>query len=71
MGGRDPFVMKAIRNVVGRQSSEQWWAMPPSQRTQAIYAEIRRLDAETLQRSMEEHRSPERLLIYAGVEGAS
>jgi hypothetical protein len=65
MGGRDPFVMMAIRNVVGRQSSDQWWAMQPTQRTQAIYAEIRRLDAETLQPRNEERRSPPEQLVYA------
>ena len=67
MGGRDPFVMMAIKNVVGRQSLDEWWAMPPALRTQAIYAEIRRLDAETMRQSMEDRRSPADQLVYAGV----
>lgn len=66
MGERDPFVMKAIRNVVERQSSNEWWAMPPTQRTQAIYAEIRRLDAEKIRCSIEERRSPAKQLVYVG-----
>jgi hypothetical protein len=66
MGERDPFVMTAIRNVVARQSSNEWWAMLPTQRTQAIYAEIRRLDAETIRQCIEERRSPAEQSIFAG-----
>ena len=65
MGERDPFVMTAIRNVVARQSSTEWWAMLPTQRTQAIYAEIRRLDAETIQRCIEERRSSAAQFAFA------
>ena len=65
MGERDPFVMTAIGNVVARQSSNEWWAMLPTQRTQAIYAEIRRLDAEMIQRCIEERRSPAAPFAFA------
>ena len=58
--------MTAIRNVIARQSSNEWWAMLPTQRTQAIYAEIRRLDAETIRRCIEERRSPAEQSIFAG-----
>lgn len=40
--------------------------MPPTQRTEAIYAEIRRLDTETIQRCIEERRSSAEQFIYAG-----
>jgi len=66
MGERDPFVMTAIRNVVARQSSNEWWAMLPTQRTQAIYAEIRRLDAETIRQCIEERQSLAEQSIFAG-----
>lgn len=66
MGERDPFVMTAIRNVVARQTTNEWWAMLPTQRTQAIYAEIRRLDTATIQRCIEERRSFAEQSIYAG-----
>ena len=65
MGGRDPFVMMAIKNVVGRQSMDEWWAMPPVRRTEAIYAEIRRLDAETMRQRIQDERSLADELIYA------
>jgi hypothetical protein len=41
---RDPVVVKAITIVAARQPMEDWWAMAPGVRTQAIYDEIRRLD---------------------------
>ena len=41
---RDPFVVKAITTVAARQPMEDWWALAPGVRTQAIYEEIRRLD---------------------------
>ena len=36
--------MKAITTVAARQPMEDWWALAPGVRTQAIYDEIRRLD---------------------------
>jgi len=65
MGGRDPVVMQAITNVVGRRSSEEWWALPASQRTNAIYVEIRRLDAEAVQEQAAALKSADRPLVYA------
>ncbi|HTI79418.1 MAG TPA: hypothetical protein VL614_03085 [Acetobacteraceae bacterium] len=65
MTGRDPFVLTAIRNVEGRHSPYEWWALPPRQRTEAIYAELRRLDAETLARNFEGSRLAARRLAYA------
>ena len=65
MTGRDPIVLTAIRNVEGRQSCEEWWAMLPRQRTEAIYAELRRLDAETLRYDIEQSRLPARNLALA------
>jgi len=41
---RDPVVVKAIATVAARQPMEDWWALAPGVRTQAIYDEIRRLD---------------------------
>ena len=40
----DPVVMKAIKNVTGRKTTELWWEYSLHERTQAIYDEIRRLD---------------------------
>lgn len=65
MTGHDPIVLTAIRNVEGRQSCEEWWAMLPRQRTEAIYAELRRLDAATLPREIEERTLPITRLAYA------
>jgi len=45
MDGRDPVVMQAIRNIMEHHSNNEWWALSASQRTQAIYDEIKRLDA--------------------------
>ena len=52
MGARDPVVLQAITNVACRYSEEDWWALAPSQRTQAIYDEIRSLDAERMRRRL-------------------
>jgi hypothetical protein len=41
---RDPVVVQAITIVAARQPREDWWALAPGVRTQAIYDEIRRLD---------------------------
>jgi hypothetical protein len=41
---RDVVVMQAITNATDRQRMEGWWEVAPSDRTQAIYDEIRRLD---------------------------
>jgi hypothetical protein len=40
----DPVVRQAIKNVVGRHSLNDWYALTPRQQAQAIYDEIRRLD---------------------------
>jgi hypothetical protein len=50
--GHDPIVMRAIRKLIERHSEGEWWAMSAGQRTQAIYDEIKRLDAETAARAM-------------------
>jgi len=47
MDGHDPAIMQAIRNVADRHSTDDWWALPAPQRVQAIYDEVRRLDAKT------------------------
>lgn len=65
MTGRDPIVLTAIRNVMGRQSSEDWWALSPRQRTEAIYVELRRLDTETLVHDIEESELPATSLALA------
>ena len=65
MTGRDPTVLTAIRNVEGRQSSYDWWALTPRQRTEAIYGELRRLDADKLARGIEGSPRPARRLAYA------
>jgi hypothetical protein len=39
----DPVVMKAIKKVTSRKTTE-WWEYSLHERTQAIYDEIRRLD---------------------------
>jgi hypothetical protein len=44
MGKCDPVVMRAIKNVTGRITTELWWEYSLHERTQAIYDEIRRLD---------------------------
>lgn len=51
MVGHDPVVMQAIRNVTDRHSMDHWSALSASQRTKAIYDEIKRLDADTLRAS--------------------
>ena len=51
MLGHDPVVLEAIRNVLGRQSDEDW--VPTGSLVDAIYQEIRRLDRVALaQRSV-------------------
>jgi outer membrane lipopolysaccharide assembly protein LptE/RlpB len=52
MGAHDPVVLQAISNVASRYSDEDWWALAPRQRTQAIYDEVRRLDAERMKRRL-------------------
>jgi hypothetical protein len=47
MDGHDPVVMRAINIVVERHSTDDWWALPAQKRVQAIYDEVRRLDAKT------------------------
>jgi hypothetical protein len=44
----DPVVMKAIKNVTGRKTTELWWEYSLHERTKAIYDEIRRLDGARL-----------------------
>jgi hypothetical protein len=41
---RDPIVAQAIENVTRRHQAEEFWAISPHERTQAIYDEIKRLD---------------------------
>jgi hypothetical protein len=65
MTGHDPIVLTAIRNVMGRQSTEDWWALLPRQRTEAIYAELRRLDTETLVRNIGESELSATILAFA------
>ncbi len=50
---------------MGRQSTDEWWALSPRQRTEAIYAELRRLDAETLVRDIGEGDLTAMSLAYA------
>ena len=53
MNGHDPVVMRAIRKMIEHHAEVEWWAMPASQRTQAIYDEIKRLDADRAGRTIE------------------
>ena len=46
----DPVVIKAIKSVNGRKTTELWWEYSLHERTQAIYDEIRRLDSARLKR---------------------
>lgn len=48
MPGHDPIVIQAIRNVLGRQSFEDWVRVPARNLVDAIYQEIRRLDRAAL-----------------------
>jgi hypothetical protein len=45
--------MRAIRKLIERHSECEWWALPADQRTQAIYEEIKRLDADRAARTIE------------------
>jgi hypothetical protein len=64
MGGCDAVVMQAIRNVLGRRSSEEWWALPARQRTEAVYTEIRRLDAAAIQERIAARQQSDWPLVY-------
>jgi hypothetical protein len=46
----DPVVIRAIKSVNGRKTTELWWEYSLHERTQAIYEEIRRLDGVRLKR---------------------
>ena len=52
-GFRDPVVAQAIENVTGRHQAEDFWAVSPHERTEAIYDEIKRLDLAKVRVSME------------------
>lgn len=41
---RDPVVRQAIATVTSRQPMEEWWALSPGVRSEAIYDELKRLD---------------------------
>jgi hypothetical protein len=41
---RDPVVRQAIATVTSHQPMEEWWALSPGVRSQAIFDEIKRLD---------------------------
>jgi hypothetical protein len=47
-GFRDPVVAQAIENVTDRQQAQEFWAISPHERAQAIYDEIKRLDLSRL-----------------------
>jgi hypothetical protein len=67
MNGRDPIVMQAMRNVVSRRSSDDWWALPARQRTEVIYAEVKRLDSVAIQQGRAAHEQPDPTSAYAVV----
>jgi hypothetical protein len=49
MDKRDPVVMQAIENVIGRRTMDAGCLGPPPGQTQAIYDEIKRLDRARLE----------------------
>jgi hypothetical protein len=65
MTGPDPIVLTAIRNATERHSAYEWWALPPRQRTEAVYAELRRLDARALSVATEASEATARTLADA------
>jgi hypothetical protein len=49
MSGRNNSVQRAIQLAASRYSPQQWLALPPGQRTRAIYHELRQLDTAVTQ----------------------
>jgi hypothetical protein len=43
-------VQRAVEVASGKYSPELWWSLKPQERVAAIYAEVRRLDTETITR---------------------
>jgi hypothetical protein len=48
MDGCDPIVLQAITNASLQHSKGSWWLLPVKRRGDAIYEEIKRLDAESM-----------------------
>lgn len=64
MGQHDPVLARAIENVRMRYSVERWLVLTPTEQTQAIYAELRRLDLARLKAAVSQTGRKEKRPTY-------